>query len=218
MRSIKFIGYCWLLAVCLLAGQARAADVMTRQQAVTALTSQTTKTKLDAILRLAKVGQMQDTNALVASLKDGDPAIGMAANTALWEIWARANDKAADKLYQKGVAQMSAGQSLEAIATFSQIIRLKPDFAEAWNKRATVYYFVGDLQKSLSDCDEVMKRNPNHFGALSGYGQIYAQMGDFDQALRYFEKAYLINPTMLGVAQTIKDIRKLQEREGARRT
>jgi tetratricopeptide (TPR) repeat protein len=218
MRSIKFNGYCCLLAVCLLAGQARAADVMTRQQAVTALTSQTTKTKLDAILRLAKVGQMQDTNALVASLKDGDPAIGMAANTALWEIWARANDKAADKLYQKGLAQMSAGQSLEAITTFSQIIRLKPDFAEAWNKRATVYYFVGDLQKSLSDCDEVMKRNPNHFGALSGYGQIYAQMGDFDQALRYFEKAYLINPTMLGVAQTIKDIRKLQEREGARRT
>jgi tetratricopeptide (TPR) repeat protein len=218
MRLIKFNGYCCLLAVCLLAGQARAADVMTRQQAVTALTSQTTKTKLDAILRLAKVGQMQDTNALVASLKDADPAIGMAANTALWEIWARANDKAADKLYQKGVAQMSAGQSLEAITTFSQIIRLKPDFAEAWNKRATVYYFVGDLQKSLADCDEVMKRNPNHFGALSGYGQIYAQMGDFDQALRYFEKAYAINPTMLGVAQTIKDIRKLQEREGARRT
>jgi tetratricopeptide (TPR) repeat protein len=74
------------------------------------------------------------------------------------------------------------------------------------------------LKKSLADCDEVMKCNPNHFGALSGYGQIYAQLGDFDQALRYFEKAYAINPTMQGVAQTIKDIRRLQDREGAKRT
>jgi tetratricopeptide (TPR) repeat protein len=79
----------------------------------------------------------------------------------------------------------------QCIATFSQIIRLKPEFAKAWNIRATVYYFKGDLKKSLADCDE---------------------------ALRYFEKAYAINPTMQGVAQTIKDIRRLQEREGAKRT
>jgi tetratricopeptide (TPR) repeat protein len=218
MQLFKFIHCCGLLAIFFTAGQAWSADAMTRQQALKALTSQETNIKLNAISRLAKVGQMQDTNALVLSLKDADPTIGITANAALWEIWARANDKAADKLYQKGMAQMSAGQSLQAITTFSEIIRLKPEFAEAWNKRATLYYFVGDLQKSLADCDEVIKRNPNHFGALSGYGQIYAQMGDFDQALRYFEKAYAINPTMLGVAQTIKDIRKLQEREGARRT
>jgi tetratricopeptide (TPR) repeat protein len=202
----------------LLFSSAHAADLMTRQQAITALTSLSSKTKLDAVNRLAKIGQMQDSNALVEVLKDADPVIGAATTAALWEIWARANDKNADKLYQKGVAHMSAGQTQQAIATFSQIIRLKPEFAEAWNKRATVYYFTGDLQKSLADCDEVMKRNPNHFGALSGYGQIYAQLGDFDQALRYFEKAYAINPTMQGVAQTIKDIRRLQEREGAKRT
>jgi tetratricopeptide (TPR) repeat protein len=218
MRFIHFLRCLGVAAFCSLQAQALAADAMTRQQAVKALTSQETNTKLEAINRLAKIGQMQDSNALVFSLKEADPAVGLAANAALWEIWSRANDKATDKLYQKGIAQMSAGQSLQAITTFSEIIRLKPEFAEAWNKRATLYYFVGDLQKSLADCDEVMKRNPNHFGALSGYGQIYAQMGDFDQALRYFEKAYAINPTMLGVAQTIKDIRKLQEREGARRT
>jgi tetratricopeptide (TPR) repeat protein len=218
MQLFQFIRCCGLLAIFFTAGQAWSADAMSRQQALNALTSQVTNTKLSAINRLAKVGQIKDSNSLVSSLRDVDPSVGLAANAALWEIWARANDKAADKLYQKGIAQMSSGQSLQAITTFSEIIRLKPDFAEAWNKRATVYYFVGDLQKSLADCDEVMKRNPNHFGALSGYGQIYAQMGDFDQALRYFEKAYAINPTMLGVAQTIKDIRKLQEREGARRT
>jgi tetratricopeptide (TPR) repeat protein len=218
MRLTKFIWIFGLSTVCLLASKSWAADVMTRQQAVNALTSQSAKTKLDAITRLAKIGQMQDSDALVAALKDSDPAVSTTASSALWQIWARANDKVVDQLYQKGVAQMAAGQSLQAITTFSKIISIKPEFAEAWNKRATVYYFVGDLQKSIADCDEVMKRNPNHFGALSGYGQIFAQMGDLDQALRYFEKAYAINPTMLSVAQAIKDIRKLQEREGARRT
>ncbi len=218
MRLTKLIWISGFSAVCLLAGKSWATDVMTRQQAINALTSQSAKTKLDAITRLAKIGQMQDSDALVAALKDSDPAVSTSATSALWQIWARANDKAVDQLYRKGIAQMSAGQSLQAITTFSKIISIKPQFAEAWNKRATVYYFVGDLQKSIADCDEVIKRNPNHFGALSGYGQIFAQMGDLDQALRYFEKAYAINPTMSGVAQAIKDIRKLQEREGARRT
>jgi tetratricopeptide (TPR) repeat protein len=218
MKSMKFIAICVVATFLVPQSSTYASDKMTRPQAMKALTSVESIVKLDAINRLAKVGQMQDSDAVVATLKDSDPAIAIAASATLWEIWARANDKAADRLYQKGVAQMSAGQSQQAIATFSQIIRLKPEFAEAWNKRATVYYFTGDLQKSLADCDEVMKRNPNHFGALSGYGQIYIQMGDLDQALRYFEKAYAINPTMLGVAQTIKEIRKLQEREGARRT
>jgi tetratricopeptide (TPR) repeat protein len=218
MQLIKLIRCLGFLATFVLVGNVWAADAITRHQASKALTSQSSQTKLGAIERLAQIGQMQDTDALVVTLKDSDPIVATAASSALWKIWARTNDKAIDKLYQKGVAQMSAGQSLQAITTFSNIIQRKPEFAEAWNKRATVYYFIGDFQKSLADCDEVLKRNPNHFGALSGYGQIYAQMGDLDQALRYFEKAYAINPSMLNIAQTIKDMRKLQEREGARRT
>jgi tetratricopeptide (TPR) repeat protein len=218
MKTINYLALFLATAFFLVSTQADAAGLLSRQQAIKALTAPSGTLKLAGINRLAKIGQMQDSGAIAVALKDSDPEVGAAANAALWEIWARANDKTADALYQKGVAQMSAGQPLQAIATFSQIIRLKPEFAEAWNKRATVYFFTGELQKSLADCDEVMKRNPLHFGALSGYGQIYAQVGDLDQALRYFEKAYAINPTMLGVAQTIKDIRKLQEREGARRT
>ncbi len=218
MRFSKFIGCVCLFAVCGLAAQTKTSDALTREKAVNALTSESSKATLGAINRLAKIGKMQDSDALVVALKNNNLDVSAAASSALWEIWARANDKVIDKLYQKGVAQMSVGQNLLAITTFSQIISLKPEFAEAWNKRATVYFFIGDLQKSIADCDEVMKRNPNHFGALSGYGQIYAQMGDLDQALRYFEKAYSINPTLAGLAQTISEIRKLQERAGARRT
>jgi tetratricopeptide (TPR) repeat protein len=76
-------------------------------------------------------------------------------------------------MYQRGIDQMEAGDLPEAVATFSAIIRRKPAFAEAWNKRATLFYMMGLMEQSLQDCDQVIKRNRNHFGALSGYGQIY---------------------------------------------
>ena len=73
-----------------------------------------------------------------------------------------------------------------AIETFRRIIQRKPDFPEGWNKRATLYYLIGEYDKSLADCEEVIRRNPVHFGALSGFGMIYLQLGKPEQALDYF--------------------------------
>ena len=84
---------------------------------------------------------------------------------------------------------MQAQQFKAAIATFSEVIRRKPAFAEGWNKRATVLFLAGELRKSLADCDEVMKRNPNHFGALAGYGQIYFQLEQYEKAIEYWKRA-----------------------------
>src|SRR5207237_6685780 len=109
----------------------------------------------------------------------------------------------ADKLYQTGIEQMEAGDLKQAIVTFTRIIEIKPDFAEAWNKRATLYFLVGDLRKSLTDCDEVMKRNPNHFGALAGYAQIYARLGYYDRALEYSPPALQDNPYLNGTRLNI---------------
>ena len=104
---------------------------------------------------------------------------------------------------------MNGGEADAAVATFSEIIRLKPDFAEGWNKRATVLFFMGRYQESLADCDEVMKRNPRHFGALAGYGQIHSRLENYDKALAYFERALAINPNMEGVAVNVVALRKL---------
>ena len=82
--------------------------------------------------------------------------------------------------------------------------RSAPSSPEGWNKRATAYYLMGDLDQSLHDCDEVMRRNPHHFGALSGYGLIYVQRGELERALEYFERALAINPNMQGVQQSIE--------------
>ena len=93
--------------------------------------------------------------------------------------------------------------------TFTKAIQRKPDFAEAWNKRATVYFLMGEHEKSLKDCDEVMKRNPAHFGALAGYGQIYLQLDQPERALTYFRRALRVNPNMRGVQQVIPQLEQL---------
>jgi len=88
------------------------------------------------------------------------------------------------------------------------VIKRKPAFAEGWNKRATVYFLAGDFKRSLADCDQVMKRNPNHFGALSGYGQIYFQLERYEKATSYWKRALKVNPN-LGVEANIEIAEKM---------
>ena len=109
----------------------------------------------------------------------------------------------------KGGEEMQAQQFKEAIATYSEVIRRKPAFAEGWNKRATVLFLAGDFKRSLADCDEVMKRNPYHFGALAGYGQIYFQLKQYDKAIAYWKRALKANPNMVGVEINIDIAEKL---------
>jgi tetratricopeptide (TPR) repeat protein len=106
---------------------------------------------------------------------------------------------------------MKSGELRRSIATFTRVIRLKPEFAEGWNKRATLYFLTGDYGKSLADCAEVIKRNPYHFGALAGYGQIYLKLESYELALEYFNRAIEINPNMDGVRLNIQLLEQLLE-------
>ena len=191
------------------AGTICAADI-TREQALKQLTSRDATARFAAVKRLHDIGRTRDANALAKLLFDEDEDNRAAAEAAMWAAWSRSGDAQIDALFKKGVAQMNAADGEAALASFTEVIRKKPDFAEGWNKRATVYFFMKRFKESLADCDEVIKRNPIHFGALSGYGQIYAQMEEFDKALDYFERAIAINPNMAGVAQNIIALRKLR--------
>jgi tetratricopeptide (TPR) repeat protein len=92
------------------------------------------------------------------------------------------------------------------------VIRKKPSFTEAWNKRATAYYLAGRYDESIADCKQVLERNPRHFGALSGLGQIYLALGDDARALAWFRRALAVDPNLIGVALTIKALEDRIER------
>ena len=160
-------------------------------------------------LALGETGVMADVPRLAAALRDVDPVVRAFAERAMWQVWSRSGDAAIDRLLAEGIDQMNASQGEQAVETFSEIIRRRPEFAEGWNKRATVYYLLGEYQKSLADCDEVMKRNPYHFGALSGYGMIYLRLDQPATALEYFERALSVNPNLESTRQTIEILKTL---------
>jgi tetratricopeptide (TPR) repeat protein len=156
---------------------------------------------------------MADVPVLTQALRDPDAGVRTLAEQSLWLVWGRSGDPEMDKTFVRGVEEMQRGAMAEAVETFTEVIRRKPDFAEGWNKRATAYFLLGEFEKSLADCDEVMKRNPVHFGALSGYGMIYLQLNKPEQALPYFERALAVNPNLTGIEQAVEAIKQLLEQQ-----
>jgi tetratricopeptide (TPR) repeat protein len=198
------------------AGAAQPAPPLTREQARERLAQGDAKARAEAAAWLGDHGAMRDAPALVQALRDRDGVVRGLAENALWQVWGRSGDPEVDALFALGVEQMSERASRAAIETFTKIIDQKPDFAEGWNKRATIYYLIGEYEKSIKDCDEVMKRNPSHFGALAGYGQIYLQLGKPERALEYFQRALDVNPNMEQVEAAVEQLKALliQKRRG----
>jgi tetratricopeptide (TPR) repeat protein len=192
----------------LLAANVFAALELSREDALKALESKAPETRTAAAERLGDVGTMDDVVALLNSVRDEEEAVRNTAEQSIWKIWARSGDANVDRIYARGIREMNEGSFARAISTFTEIIKLKPEFAEGWNKRATLYFMTEQYDKSLEDCDEVMKRNPYHFGALSGYGHIHVEFKLYEQAIEYFEKALKINPNMVSVARLIQRLEK----------
>ena len=187
-----------------------AAAEPTREEALTALAdTRDVDNRRRGAMALAETGMMADVPKLAAALRDDDALVRKLAERAMWEVWSRSGDASVDRLLASGIEQMGAREGELAVRTFTEVIRRRPDFAEGWNKRATVYYLMGEYQKSLADCDEVMKRNPYHFGALSGYGMIYLQLDQPAKALDYFQRALKINPNLESVNETVEMLKPL---------
>lgn len=206
------------LALCLALGTAAAAPPISRAQALRLLAHAQAPERAAGVARLADVGTMTDAARVAERLRDEDEGVRELAGTALWLIWSRSGDRAVDRLLARGVEQMSAGELPAADATFTRVVRLKPAFAEGWNKRATVRYLMGQDEASLKDCDEVLKRNPMHFGALSGMAQIHLRRGDPERALKAYERALQANPNLDGGMQMLEFLEEAVRKQGAGRT
>ena len=157
--------------------------------------------------RLGEIGDQAATEALRLALRDPDDGVREEASDAMWAIWHRSGRPEIDALLRRGVEAMAAQRFTDAVALFDEVIARAPDFAEGWNKRATLYYLMGEWDRSLADCEEVIRRNPIHFGALSGFGLNYLQKDDLVHAAEYFERALEVNPNLAQVAATLEQIR-----------
>jgi len=127
-------------------------------------------------------------------------------SNAIWKIWSRSGSPTADLLLKQAERAMRAGDQRVAISILSTIIDQYPDFAEAWNKRATVYFVTFDYDRSIADIKEVLKREPRHFGALSGLGLIYRRQGKDKKALAAFRRALAIHPFLGDARLAVKNL------------
>jgi tetratricopeptide (TPR) repeat protein len=193
-------------------------DPATHDEAVTDLRAVAEERRGEAVIWLARHGGAADEPLLVARLRDESRIVRLLAEQGLWVLWSRSGDTAVDALMERGGEFMQEGRFAEAIAAFSEVIRRKPGFAEGWNKRATVFFLLGRNEESLKDCDEVFKRNPKHFGALAGAGQIHLLLGDPERALDYFRRGVEVNPNMEGPAEMIPILEELLREPRPNRT
>ena len=129
----------------------------------------------------------------------------------IWKIWRQSSDETVNQLMRQGVIAMSRGRLNAAIRYFDEIIRIAPEFAEGWNKRATVYYFLEEYDKSLVDVRETLLREPRHFGAAAGLGLIFMSLEYYEEALKAFERALEINPHLIGPKMNVEILRKRLE-------
>jgi len=133
-----------------------------------------------------------------------DEAEAAVLESMIWSFWTDAHDARLNQLMIQGMHDMQVGDFEAAVAAFSTLIEIAPEFAEGWNKRATVYYMSGRLDLSTEDCMEVLAREPRHFGALSGLGLIHEAKGDMAAALDWYRRALQQNPHMPLIAERVQ--------------
>lgn len=138
-----------------------------------------------------------------------DPVAIQSLEGAIWEQWIMVPDGPQRELMMRGIAEMQQHQLKQSVDTFSNLIEIAPDLSEAWNKRATAYWLLGNFPASLNDICETVKREPRHFGAYSGLGMIRAEMGEYPRAVAAFELAKKYNPHIVGIDEEIARLKAL---------
>lgn len=141
--------------------------------------------------------QESSINSLLENLKNSDERVRQQATEELWRRWFYQKGAYGWEVLQDSQVLLMAGKTTQAEELLTELINDQPDFVEAWNRRAVFYYVIGDYEKSLNDCQIVVKLNPIHFGALHGMGLCYAALENYTAAIQAFRKALEIQPYAL---------------------
>jgi len=132
----------------------------------------------------------------------------------IWRIWTTSEDAAVNTLMSEGLDAMNRQDFPNALRKFDQMVAIAPDFAEAWNKRATLHYLMQNYDASLADIGKTLSLEPRHFGALAGQGLVFGALEQFEEALAAFDRALEIHPNLIGAQRNAAALRKyLKDRE-----
>jgi tetratricopeptide (TPR) repeat protein len=159
--------------------------------------------------KLPKVGadRTRGLDFLFGALKAApDEASAKHVEARIWALWMQTPSDTAALLMVRAKAAMDAQKMDVALKLLDAVVKLRPDYIEAWNRRATVYYLQNDYTHSLEDIEQVLVREPRHFGALAGLGMIMQELGDDKRALDAYRKALEINPHLERVPELVKTL------------
>jgi tetratricopeptide (TPR) repeat protein len=163
----------------------------------------------EAPAKLPKVGadKTRGLDFLFGALKAApDEASAKHVEARIWAVWMQTPSDTAALLMMRAKVAMESQQLDVALKLLDAIIKLRPDWTEAWNRRATLYYVQNDYARSLADIRQVLAREPRHFGALAGLGMIMQDLGDDKHALEAFRKALAVNPHLEKVPDLVKTL------------
>jgi tetratricopeptide (TPR) repeat protein len=143
----------------------------------------------DAAARAERLDELFARLKLTKDEQEGDAIV-----SEIWKLWQQSGDAELDEKMQQAILLMSQGIGTLAMPILDDIVARLPDWAEGWNKRATMLYLMGEHDRSLADIERVLALEPRHFGALAGTGLIRIEKGEYREALAAFRRALAINP------------------------
>jgi tetratricopeptide (TPR) repeat protein len=181
----------------------------------TQLNAGTAIQRSEVLVWLAEHGSQADTESVVPRLRDADGKVRQLAELTLWSMWLHSGDGQVDAWMNEAQLLMSSGDFHASVRVLTQVVERAPDFAEGYNKRATALYLAGKFEASLQDIAAVLKRNPSHFGALSGAGLCLLKLARPQEALFYFERGLEVNPNMEGIRGMVEGLRANAPRPNA---
>jgi len=163
----------------------------------------------DAPAKLSKVppDRTRGLEFLFGALKAApDETSAKHVEARIWAIWLQTPSDTVALLMARAKVAMDAQNSDVALKLLDSVVQLRPDYVEGWNRRATLYYQRNDYTRSLEDIEQVLAREPRHFGALAGLGMIMQDLGDDKRALDAFRRALAVNPYLEKVPELVKTL------------
>lgn len=172
------------------------------------------ETRKAALFALGLLGTMEANSPMARLLHDGDNDVADMATASLWNLWFRADSEENNTELQKATRIRDREKALECM---TNLINKAPDFAEALNQRAIIYFRMKQYEDSIADCQRALDLNPWHFGAQVGMAQSFMKMKKHRSALKAFRNTLKIHPRMEGVADAIRTLEKVLGEDGGGR-